>query len=71
MVLEKTQVQSFGANLRKSYPNMPKSDRFGDFKSVEKLGIHWTRTESFECKVVQIQPPFTDYWQCQFKNYQN
>ena len=44
MVLEITQLQSFGANLRKSCPNIPNSRRFEDFKSVKKPGIHWTLT---------------------------
>lgn len=61
MVLEITHLQSFGANLRKSCPNIPNSRRLDDFKSVKKLGIHWTRTELFQCKVAQLQSLFTDY----------
>ena len=58
MTLEINQLRSFGANLRKSCLNMPKSRRFEDFKLVEKTGIHWTRTELCECKVVQLQSTF-------------
>ena len=47
--------------MRKSGPNMPKSTGFEDSKSLEKPEIHWTRTELFQFKVVQLQPPFTDY----------
>ena len=52
MTIEINQLLSFGAKLRKSCPNKPKSRRFEDFKLVEKTGIHWTLTELCECKVV-------------------
>ena len=58
MTIEINQLLSFGAKLRKSCPNKPKSRRFEDFKLVEKTGIHWTLTESCEFKVVQLQSTF-------------
>ena len=61
MVLEITQLQSFGANLRKSCPNISNSRRFDNFKSVKRPGIHWTRIELFQCKVAQLQSPLKDY----------
>ena len=61
MVLVMTQLRSFGANLRKSCRNMTKSRRFGDLKSIEKIGIHWTQTKLFEHEVEQFQLPFTDH----------
>ena len=61
MVLEMTQLRSFGANLRKYCCNMPKSRRFEDLKSIEKIGIHWTQTKLSEYEVAQFQLQFTDY----------
>ena len=55
------QFSTFGAKMRKSGPNMPKSTGFEDSKSLEKPEIHWTRTELSQFKLVQLQPPFTDY----------
>ena len=60
MVLEMTQLRSFCANF-KSCRNMTKSRRFGDLKSIEKIGIHWTQTKLFEHEVEQFQLPFTDH----------
>ena len=47
--------------MGKSGPNMPKGTRFEDSKSFEKPEIHWTQTELSQFKLVQLQPPFTDY----------
>ena len=61
LALQNSIFDIFGAKMRKSFPNMPKSIGFEDFKSVEKPGIHWTRTELSEYKVVHFQPPFAAY----------
>ena len=61
LALQNSIFDIIGATMRKSCPNMPKSRGFEDFKSVVKPGIHWTRTELFEYKVMHFQPPFTAF----------
>ena len=61
IVLQNSIFDIFGAKMRNSRRNMPKSRRFEDFKLGEKPGIHWTQTEISECKVANLQLPTTAY----------
>ena len=61
LALQNSIFDIFGAKIRNFRRNMPKSRGCEDFKSFEKPGIHWTRTEISECKVGNLQPPITAY----------
>ena len=61
LALQNSIFDIFGAKMRNSCRNMPKSRGFEDFKLVEKTGIHWTRTEISECRVANLQPQITAY----------
>ena len=61
LALQNSIFDIFGAKMRNSCHNMPKSRGFEGFKLVEKPGIHWTRTKISECKVANLQPQITAY----------